>query len=184
MTLPANIRLNIGAPFPARVQGASYFVVSKANGIWTIAPNYTLLAQLFSVPDPTIKQVVIYDTVSGVFSTISIAAFVAAALGSNYRIITAAGNVNVLASDTTLLINNGVATSIILPLSSTRNGLALTVKDYAGIANTDNITFVPAGSETIDGFSGSAAAANGVALIDINYGKKTLWPLTSGGWYI
>ncbi len=102
------------------------------------------------------------------------------------RQVTAAGSVTVGPADTVILLNKsvGAPTTINLPSSASRAGIPVTVKDLKGDAATNNITFVPASGETIDGFSAAAAAANGIALIDIDYGKKTLSPLTSGGWYI
>lgn len=37
MTLPANIRVNVAAPFPVLVQGAAGIAVAKQNGVWTIS---------------------------------------------------------------------------------------------------------------------------------------------------
>jgi len=100
--------------------------------------------------------------------------------------ITAAGNVTVNTIQPVYILNKtvGAPTSILLPTAASRNLIPVTVKDYKGDANTNNITFVPNGTETIDGFSPAAAITNGSALIDINYGKKTLFPLLSGGWYL
>ena len=178
MTLPVSIRVNCRAPFPSRVRGAAFIQVAKANGIWTIQPNYELLA---SFPTMTGTQVVAaFDTASGAFGLLSAPAV--AGFGS-YKTISA--SYAILGTDVTLLVSNtsAAAISITLPQSSTRKGLPILVKDIGGNANTYNITLVPASLETIDGFSAAASAANGVAVIDINYGKKTLYPLTSGGWY-
>lgn len=185
MTLPANIRVNALANFPARVQGNAYIQVSKANGIWTIKPNYSLVTALQGVPDATVEQVIIYNEVTGVYNVVSLATLIAATTGI-YRMVTTAGDVQIVSTDITILMNKGVggATNILLPTSASRDGLPVTVKDYKGDANTNNITFVPASGETIDGFSASAAAANGLALIDFAYGRKTLYPLANGGWYI
>ena len=183
MSLPPNVRVNIGAPFPARVVGGSFIVVTKANGIWSITPNYNLLA---NSPTLTNTQVVaVFDPVSGSYKTMSLVTLMTI-FANNYRTVTAAGAVTVSASDIVILMNKtaGAATSVNLPAASTRNGLPLTIKDLKGDANTNNITIVPSGTETIDGFSPAAAAANGVALIDINYGAKRLFPLSSGGWYL
>ena len=182
MTLPVNLRVNVGAPFPSRVSGASFIVVSKANGIWTVAPDYTKLG---SIPLTSTQEFVVYDPATGAYGLLNASA-VALSFLSTYRTVTVAGDVTILPSDITILLNKtaGAATNINLPASNTRNGIAVTVKDLKGDANTNNITFVPAAGETIDGFSAAAAAANGVALIDINYGAKTLYPLVTGGWYL
>lgn len=184
MTLPYALRVNTQFPFPAATRGLGPVVISKANGIWTISLT---IAQLSPVPvgfDPSTKLILIWDQVTQSFMQTTISALVSSTL--SYRIVTAAGNVTPLITDGVLLMNKtvGAPTSILLPPSATRNGAPLTVKDYKGDALTNNITFVPNGAETIDQFSGAAAAANGEALIDTNYGKKTVYPLTSGGWYI
>jgi hypothetical protein len=43
MSLPPNIRVNARVPFPSSVQGAAFISVSKANGLWTITPNFRTL---------------------------------------------------------------------------------------------------------------------------------------------
>ena len=181
MSLPANIRVNVRAPFPTRVQGAAFIQVTKANGIWTINPNYTSLAPSVGLAGTQI--VALFDTVSKTWSYISALSLLAAT--DIYRIVTTAGTVTILPTDVTILLNKSPsgASSIQLPNSATRGGAPITVKDMTGDANTNVITFVPASGETIDGLSASAAAANGVALIDRDYGSKTLYPLQSGGWY-
>jgi hypothetical protein len=186
MTLPANIRINVGSPFPSQVVGAAYITVAKANGLWTITPNYSLLVALASVANPAIKEVVIYDPTTGIYNTITLSQLSVIALSGTYRMVTIAGDVSIVTSDTTILLDKtvGAATNIDLPTSLSRAGVPVTVKDYKGDANINNITFVPAAGETIDGFSAAAAAANGLALINIALGKKTLYPLTSGGWYL
>lgn len=37
MTLPANIRVNVSAPFPTLVQAIGPVAISKQNGIWTVS---------------------------------------------------------------------------------------------------------------------------------------------------
>lgn len=184
MTLPANIRVNVLASFPTRVSGSGFSIVTKTNGIWVLGDDYRILVPATVIADPTAKIIAIQDLVTGSFSYMTVAAFIGSVLGT-YRIVTAAGDATVGPTDTTLLLNKtaGATTNVLAPTSATRNGVPVTIKDYKGDANTNNITFVPNGAETIDGFSPAAAAANGTALIDINYGKKTFFPLTSGGWY-
>lgn len=108
------------------------------------------------------------------------------AVGQVYRLVTSAGAVTVGSTDLIILLNKtvGAATSIVLPTSASRGGMPITIKDIKGDANTNNITFTLAGVETIDGSNQAASDANGNSKIDINYGKKTLYPLLSGGWYL
>lgn len=198
MGLPVSIRQNLQTPFPALVQGGAYISVSKSNGKFTISVDYTKLLPLQTVPDATKKLVVINDVDTGVFNTFSVAAIANAAAAlvntsglsgailNNYRVVSAAGDVTILSTDSIILLDKsaGAPTNIVLPASASRQGVPVTVKDLKGDANTNNITFVPALGETIDGFSAADAVTNGLALVDVNYGKKQLFPLTSGGWYI
>ena len=52
MSLPANIRVNLAAPFPLIVKGSGPIAVAKNNGIWTISLNYLAFGKAQSVPDP------------------------------------------------------------------------------------------------------------------------------------
>lgn len=181
MTLPASIRVNVRVSFPALVQGSAFITVAKANGIWSISPNYQLLAQ---APGITSTQILaVYDTATGVWNYVhpwQIPGF------GLYTLVTVAGTYPVQPADFMILLKKSPsgASTIQLPTSASRNGLPVMVKDLTGDANANNDTFVPATGETIDGFSDSVAAANGVAVIDVDYGFKKLYPLVSGGWYV
>lgn len=104
---------------------------------------------------------------------------------TGYRTVTAAGDITASATDRVILANKavGAATNVNLPTSASRNGIPLTVKDYKRDSLTNNITFVLAGVETIDGLAQAAANTAGLSKIDVNGSSKTLYPLTSGGWY-
>ena len=179
MTLPVSIRVNVRVPFPTQVNGSAFITVAKANGVWTIAPNYTVLAEFPTMTGT--QEIVAYDPASGSFGILN--PFTIAGAGA-YRIVTVSPTITVGATDQKILTNlvTPATITVNLPLSNSMSG-PITVKDYAGNAATYNITFVPQTGETIDGFSASDAVANGVALIDTNYGAKTLYPLLSGGWF-
>lgn len=122
---------------------------------------------------------------AGGFILLTFSASGGGGLGIGYTMVTASGNYTVQSTDVIILMNKtvGAATSIIAPTSASRSQ-PIIVKDYKGDANTNNITFVPNGVETVDGFSPSTAASNGTALVDINNGAKWFYPLVSGGWYV
>jgi len=186
MTLPASIRINTMLPFPTLVLGSGPISIAKLNGIWTVGFSFSQLGQQFpALLQYTTDFVLVYDSIAGTYFKVSLASIVAIATNS-FRIVTAAGDVTVLINDQNILMNKtvGATTNILFPTAASRAGVPLTIKDYKGDANTNNITIVPFGAETIDGFSGAAAAINGTALIDTNYGKKTYFPLLSGGWYL
>jgi hypothetical protein len=180
VTLPASIRVNVRASFPSLVGGAAFISVKKSNGIWSITPNYLQLALAPAIAPTMI--VAVQDTLTGVFSYVP-----ALSLSSTtgYRIVTTAGVVTVLPTDTAMLLKKSPSgpSTINLPASSSRSGVPIIIKDITGDANTNNDTIVPAAGETIDGLSAAAAAASGIAVISVDYGSRTLYPLASGGWY-
>lgn len=198
MTLPPSIRVNVATVFPARAVGATYLTVVKANGVYTIKADYTLLNDLLAVPDPTKKEIVIRDRETNLFNRISMSLLAQAAASlvsttgltgailNTHRIVTAAGDVTINPTDQIILLNKtvGAATNIILPTAASRNGVPVMVKDYKGDAVANNIRYQLAGIETIDGFNQATADANGSSLIDVNKGWKMISPLASGGWYI
>lgn len=184
MTLPANIRVNVRASFPALVKGEAFINVAKKNGVWSITPNYTKLTESFSLA-PT-QVVVVQDTLTGVFTYVPVTQFAGGESDAVlYRMIPSSGSWVALAADEVLLVNPSPAGPVTIQLlaSASRLGEPIFIKDYARNANTNNITIAPASGETIDGLSAAAALANGIALIDTNGGSRALYPLTSGGWY-
>jgi hypothetical protein len=83
MSLPANIRVNIGAPFPATVKGSGVVVISKANGIWTVGLNFAkLLPALQTIADPPNTDVLVYNAVTGVYSLVPASAVANLALNN------------------------------------------------------------------------------------------------------
>lgn len=182
MTLPANIRINVRAPFPSRVKGGAFIQVSKANGIFTISPNYEILAPSVGISGTQILA--LQDLVTGAWSYINALSLIA--LNSIYRSSAGGGTITARSTDVTILVTGSPssATTIQLPSSATRGGAPVSVKDLTYNASGHNINFAPALGETIDGFSAAAAITNGAAVISIDGGLKTLYPLVSGGWYV
>lgn len=70
MTLPANIRVNIGAPFPSQVKGQGIIAVSKRNGIWTVTTNFAAVVKTPVVPDPANTYSLVWNALTGVLSMI------------------------------------------------------------------------------------------------------------------
>ena len=69
MTAPANIRVNLNAPFPALVTGSGPVTVGKQNGIWTVGFN---MAQLGIQNPPATTSLptdfaLVYDSIVGQF---------------------------------------------------------------------------------------------------------------------
>jgi len=94
------------------------------------------------------------------------------------RVVTAAGDITVVASDDIVLVNKsiGASTAVILPASADRRR-ALKIADLKGDATSNNITVTPDGSETISG--------NTSYVINVNNGSVEIFPRPDGlGWFI
>jgi hypothetical protein len=74
MAMPANIRVNVQVPFPALVTGIGGIGISKVNGIWTVQPNFGSLTVISSLPNPTTKEVWIFDPVLGLYNVMTLGA--------------------------------------------------------------------------------------------------------------
>jgi len=185
MTLPVNIRVLSKVNFPTQVYGSGFVQVTKANGRWTIGSDFSSLAPLLSPFDPTVWNMPLENFTTKQFASLSLFALLAAT-ENVYREVTAAGPVTIGAADVGILLNKtvGAQTDIDLPTSASRNGVPVWVKDYKGDSNVNNVRFVMAGAETVDGFNQAAADANGRSKLALAYGTKTLWPRQAGGWYI
>lgn len=174
--LPYNLRVNVNVPFPALVTGAAGIKVTKTNGIWTIKTDFSALAQ----QTPQASQypftlVEIWNSATGVYSTISLTNLAVAIIGISPTFVQIAGDYVVQPADTLIFINKTVpaANNVRLPPAAGRTG-PVAVKDFAGNAGANNIAILPNGSETIEGQPNY--------LISTNFGySPKLYPV-NGGW--
>lgn len=67
MTLPANIRVNISAPFPARVTAAGMVQITKSNGVWNVSISYEGLQPLPLSSPLSGVIVAVYDATTEAF---------------------------------------------------------------------------------------------------------------------
>src|SRR5262249_55524020 len=158
MTLPANIRVNVGAPFPAVVKGTAGIAIQKANGIWTLGLGYP---QLGIQNAPTLlhlssNYVALYDSIAKTYFLVSMSAVSFGGV-RNQRSVTSAP-VTIDSSDQILHLNVPVPPGgpagfiIVLPSFATRAGVPLTFKDVGMQATANPITIAAATGEAIDGF--------------------------------
>jgi hypothetical protein len=177
MTLPANIRVNVGAPFPSLVKSTGGIALQKANGIWTVSLGYSQLGVQVPLPvDMTTDYVAVYDSV--------VQSYYLAPLGSlgfggvrTQRSITA-GPVVISPTDQILHLNLTTPTTITLPPFATRDGVPMTFKDVGMQASTNPVTIAPAAGETIDGFSAALSlniSGQAIALTPANDGVNSGW---------
>lgn len=170
MTLPANIRINIGAPFPSLVKGSGPVTVAKASGIWTLGFTITNLGAMPAGTDPSTVEVLVYNTVAKVFQKTTLAA-IAGSLPTPIGI--AQSPYAVQPGDTIIDVDSsGGAVVINLQPAAARAGRSISIKDISGNAATvgHNISIVPNGIETVEGLNPLP--------IDANYGGFRLSPKT------
>lgn len=175
MTLPSNIRVNVSAPFPGRVTGANFIIVSKSNGIWTVEADYLGLVPLVAASDQAL--VAVYDPASQAFYSATLADIAGIAQQRSSRIVTSGATIAVDPNDADILVSLSSPAPVTVNLGAAASAQTyVSIKDYAGNASSNNITINPSGAETIDG----AASA----LIGSDWGALTLYPLPGIGWYL
>lgn len=175
MSLPYNIRVNVNVPFPALVAGAAGIRVTKLNGIWTIAPDYTVFGQSTSVTDPTNSYTLVYNVLTGVFTLVQVGAL------SNLKSVKILDGTVGLASpysaqptDEVLIVKQAAGAPFTINVNWVSRTRPLRIVDGKGDALTNNITITPAAGQT------QLASLNYSYVIDGNGGSITLTPLPDG----
>lgn len=177
MTLPANLRINTSAPFPALVKGSAPIAIGKQNGIWTINLNVlsmgTELPPIVSYPTDFL---IVYDSVVGNFFKLPLSSLPAQT--RTQRSVNA-GPVAFTATDQIINLNLGSSITITLPGYASRVGVPLTFKDATKLAGT---TFFPqtiaaAPGEKIDGLASISLSNPGqsITLVPANDGVNAGW---------
>ena len=175
MTLPANIRLNVPAPFPSVVKGQAPISIAKANGIWTLGLSFLGL-QITQPPTanyPT-DYILVFDSVAGIFFRMPLSNF---ASGAAVQRSIIAAPVTIQPTDQILNLNLAAPTTITLPSYLVRGGVPLTFKDVGMQAAANNITFQGTAGETIDSNVSVQKTANGQSMkfVPANDGVNTGW---------
>jgi len=168
MTLPANIRVNIGAPFPATVKGGNVVAVAKSNGIWTVSLNFGALGTSQAIPDPANTYVLVWNAITGVYAVIPMSAVFS---NKVVKVLTLAGPYNALPTDEVLIVNQAVGAAMTITVDWSVRLKPLRVVDGKGDANVNNITITPAAGQT------QMAVVNYSYVIDGIGGSITLTPL-------
>ena len=170
-SLPYNIRVNVNVPFPAVVTGAQGIKVTKQNGIWTIAADYTAFAQSSVISDPANSYVLVWNAVSGLYSLVP----ASAVSGSKVvKTLIAAGPYTALPTDEVLIVNQTTGAPFTVNVDWSARTKPLRVVDGKGDASTNNITITPKAGQT------QLASTNYSYIIDGNGGSITLTPLPNG----
>ena len=160
MTLPANIRVNASAPFPALITGGGPIGIQKVNGIWKVTLNFGALQVVGTVPNPASTYQLAWDSSTNIYYALLLGAAAAAA----QKIVSGAGPYTAQPADQVLLIEQTGPFTVNVDWS-TRQGRPLRVVDALGNAATWPISITPAAGQTqlgqtnytyiIDGAGGS-----------------------------
>jgi hypothetical protein len=174
MTLPANIRVNASAPFPASVKGSGVVTITKANGIWTIGLNFGLVPVNPNAPDPA-NLVLLWNPVTGVFSLVAIGSFTNQRLA---KILTGTGLLvspyAALPGDDVLIVKQAVGAPFTVTVDWSQRTRPLRVVDGKGDANVNPITITPKAGQT------QLAALNYSCVINGQGASINLTPLPDG----
>jgi hypothetical protein len=175
MSLPANIRVNIGSPFPATVKGGGVIAVAKANGIWTVSLNFSAMPLSAGVVDPVNTYTLVWNAITGVFSLIPLSSV---AGSKQIKILTGVGGFTspyaALPGDDVLIIKQAAGAPFTVTVDWSQRAKPLRVVDGKGDASVNNITITPAAGQS------QLATVNYSYVIDGNGGSITLTPLPDG----
>lgn len=141
MSLPANIRVNMGAPFPALVKGSGLIAIAKNNGIWTVSLNFSAIAQAQGLPDPANSYVLVWNALTGVSTLIPIGTV--PVIGRVVKTLTAPGPYAALPTDDVLIVKQLVAAPFTITVDWSARSKPLRIVDGKGDANVNNITITP-----------------------------------------
>jgi len=176
MTLPANIRVNIGAPFPSLVKGSGPVTISKQNGIWTVGFSVTNIGAMPINVNPATIDILVWNTINNSFQIATLSQVVTFE-NAPTKISSVNSPYSPLLTDTYLYVDTSTGpVEIDLKTSASRNGVTLKIKDTTGHAAANNITIKPVGGgapETVDGFTNAAPL-----VLKANYDGVSLSPNT------
>jgi hypothetical protein len=148
MALPATIRVNVRAPFPALVTGSGLITVTKANGIWTIGFNPALIAVQNPPANPLTDLALVWDPTAKMMVLLPLQTVQAGARPQ--RAIIVAGDLPIRNTDSILNMNPVTDLAPPVPLASTRNGASLTFNNLPG---SHLQTLTRTAPDTFDGFN-------------------------------
>ena len=178
MTLPANLRVNVGAPFPSIIKASAPITIAKANGIWTVGYSIANLG----IEQPTILQqqtdyLTVWDSVAGNFFRVPLSSVAAGGGGASTQRSVTAGPVVIVDSDRILNLNLSSMLTITLPPYASRIGVPLTFKDVGRQATANPQTITAAAGELIDGNASISLNVNAqsITLVPANDGVNTGW---------
>jgi len=175
MSLPANIRVNLSAPFPSIVRGGGGIAVAKINGVWTVSLNFAQLGTAPGVADPANTYVLTYNVLTGVITFIPMSAVAA---NKVVKILTGVGPLAspyaALPTDEVLIVKQAAGAPFTVTVDWSQRTKPLRVVDGKGDAQVNNISITPAAGQS------QLAIVNFTYKIIGNGGSIILTPLPDG----
>jgi len=174
-TTEPNISLHVLPKVPATMQGASGIAISKANGVWSVKPQWEMLPQIAPTP-LNLNEIWVRNTTTGAYARALISSlFGAAGLGS--APVTKSGTSGAQGTDENSLIINASG-AYTLTLLAPSAGRLLLIKSLAAFAiNSASTNVCPLGSAT----PGAAILTAGVGKWAILQGDGTNWIVMLSG---
>lgn len=143
------LKLKVRTKLPAKLIAGPAIRIDKSGLGYTVSCDITQINSIASF-DPLAKEVLIFDTTTGAFATVTLASIING--GAVRRVITKPGDVNIGMSDGLIILAKTVAedTNFNLPGDALKVG-PVKIVDWNGIANTRVLKVIPNGAETING---------------------------------
>lgn len=137
------------AKIPAALRDGTAIIVRKDGLAYYFDIDFTQFSEITSF-DPSAKVALVYDASTREFGLLSITSIISSA--QTQQVKTAAGDVNVAATDGLIIINKtvGGATTVTLPASGSKIG-PVKVADWKGDAGTNAITVALTGADKLNG---------------------------------
>jgi hypothetical protein len=181
-SLPAAIRINTNAPFPAMVTGGAGIAVTKTNGIWSINFNMNTLGTQIAPPGNYPNDyIVVYDAAANTTFKMPLSGLTNLATGARTQRSVTASPIVIASNDQILNVNVASGTvACTLPAAATRSGVSLIFKDVGGQFGAHALTITPQAGETIDGLASMTMSTNRqfVELTPFNDTVNTGWMIT------
>lgn len=171
MSFPANIRVNVQAPFPSIAKGSGGIGIQKIGGVWTVSLDFSTYINQLSVPDPTTTYALVWDSNTNNYTAISLSAIAGL---SSVKIIKIPGPYTVLPTDRVIIIKQDAPAAFTVNVDWASRSAPLRVVDGLGDASSHNISIVPIAGQT------QLSKLNYTYVIDQDGGSVTLTPLPDG----
>jgi len=181
-SLPAALRINATAPFPAMVSGGPGVGITKTNGFWTVGVNMQNLGTQIAPPaNYSTDYIIIYDAIANTHFKMPLSGITGLATGARQQRSVTASPIVLASNDQQLNVNiNTGSPSCSLPTAASRLGVPLKFVDVGAQFAAHPLLITPQAGETISGLANMTLSTNRqfVELTPFNDGVNTGWVIT------